>query len=96
MLWETKVYHVWIVPLAEEDVQWVFISAMQMQNGNLIVRNERGKSFKLDPKTGRVEGAMPVWLPWGAVGGLFVLLSFFAWVLHRTPSRYRVVERHLP
>src|SRR5580692_11483923 len=54
-LWETKVYKVWIVPLLEEDVQWVFVSAMQVQDGKLLVKNERGKSFRLDLKTGRIE-----------------------------------------
>src|SRR5262245_38412660 len=39
-LWETEVYHVWIVPTLEEDVQWVFISSMKVQGGKLLVRNE--------------------------------------------------------
>jgi len=78
-LWETKVYHVWIVPLLEEDVQWVFISGMQVQDGKLLVRNENGKNFMLDLKTGRVEGAMRYWVPWFVAGALLLVLAFFAW-----------------
>ncbi len=93
-LWETKIYHVWIMPLAEEDVQWVFISAMQIQDGKLLVRNENGKSFKLDLKTGRVEGAIPYWLPWFVVGCLLLVLVFFVW-MRRTASRNVLIEKPL-
>jgi len=85
-LWETKVYHVWIMPLAERDVQWVFISAMQIQNGKLLIRNENGKSFELNLKTGRVEGAIRYWMPWPVAGGLLLVLGFFAWIRHRWGS----------
>lgn len=94
-LWETKVYHVWIMPLAEEDVQWVFISAMQIQNGKLLVRNENGKSFKLNLKTGRVEGAMSYWMLGAAPCGLLLVLGYFAWIRHRRASRYDGVEKPL-
>ena len=89
-LWETKVYRVWITPLAEEDVRWVFISAMQIQNGKLLVRNENGKNFELNLKTGRVEGAMRYWTPWSVGGGLVLILGFFAWI------RYRCAKSTLP
>jgi hypothetical protein len=77
-LWETKVYHVWIIPMLEEDVQWVFVSAMQVQDGKLLVRNENGKSFRLDLKTGQVAGAMYYWLAWFAAGGLLLVMVFLA------------------
>jgi outer membrane protein assembly factor BamB len=95
MLWETKVYHVWIMPFAEEDVQWVFISAMQIQDGKLLVRNENEKSFKLDLKTGRVDGAIPYWLPWFVAGCLLLVLVFFVWIRHRTASRNELIEKPL-
>ncbi len=78
-LWETKVYQVWIVPTIEEDNQWVFISGMQIQGGKLFVRNEIGKRFRLDLKTGRVEGAVRYWAPWFVAGALLLALAFFAW-----------------
>jgi outer membrane protein assembly factor BamB len=87
-LWETKVYHVWIVPLLEEDVQWVFVSSMQVQGGKLVVRNEHGKSYRLDLKTGRIEGAMRYWLPWFVAGVFLMVVVFFAWIRkgHRQQS----------
>lgn len=57
-LWETTVYTIMINPLVEQDVQWVFISEMYVLDGKLVITNERGKSFRIDLKTGRVEGAM--------------------------------------
>src|SRR5215469_16214555 len=60
-LWETKVYHVWIIPFAEEDGQWIFVSGMQVQDGKLVVTNEAGKTYRLDLQTGRVEGRALVW-----------------------------------
>jgi len=79
-LWETKVYHVLIMPLLEEDVQWVFVSSLQVQGGKLLVRNEKGKSYWLDLKTGRIEGAVRYWLPWFLAGAFLMVVAFFAWV----------------
>ena len=79
-LWETKVYHVWIVPLLEEDNQWVFVSSMQIQSGKLLVRNEDGKSYRLDLRTGRIEGTIRSWLPWFLAGVFLMVVAFFAWM----------------
>lgn len=88
-LWDTRVYHVWIIPLHEKDVQWVFISSVQVQNEKLLVTNEKGKSFRLDPRTGRVEGAMRYWLPWFLTGALLLSLAYVAWIraLHSQSAR---------
>src|SRR4051812_1008826 len=51
-LWETKVYHVWIIPLVETDVQWVFITDLKVEAGKLVVKNEAGKTYRLNLKTG--------------------------------------------
>jgi len=56
-IWETKVYSVWVNPLAEADVQWTFINNLQFKAGDLLVTNELGNSFRLDPKTGKVESS---------------------------------------
>jgi outer membrane protein assembly factor BamB len=79
-LWETKVYHVWIIPLLEEDVQWVFVSGMQVHGGKLLVQNENGKTYRLDLKTGRIEGAVRYWLPWFLTGAFLMVVAFFAWI----------------
>jgi hypothetical protein len=78
-LWETKVYHVWIIPGMEPDVQWVFISGMQIQDGKLLVENERGKTFLLNLKTGRVEGILRFRTLWFLLASSAGLLIFFTW-----------------
>ncbi|HXC98436.1 MAG TPA: hypothetical protein VN048_03780 [Verrucomicrobiae bacterium] len=57
-LWETTVYTITINPILEQDVQWVFISEMHVEDGKLVITNEDGKTYRLDLKTGRVEGVM--------------------------------------
>jgi outer membrane protein assembly factor BamB len=56
-LWETTAYTITINPFVEQDVQWVFISEMHVQDGKLVITNEDGKTYRLDLKTGRVESA---------------------------------------
>ena len=53
-LWEKKVYDVKINPFIEEDVQWVFITDLKIEDGKLVVVNEAGKIYRLDPKNGDV------------------------------------------
>lgn len=61
-LWEKKLYTVLINPFLEQDVQWVFIKKMEIHwptgspssgNPTLRVTNERGKTYEVDPATGR-------------------------------------------
>lgn len=60
-LWEKKLYTVFLNPLLEADVQWIFITKLEVypaQGGatipppHLRVTNERGETFALDPSTG--------------------------------------------
>jgi hypothetical protein len=51
VLWKKTIFRVWICPLLEHDVQWVFIKEMRFKNGQLIVVNERKKTYSLDLKT---------------------------------------------
>jgi outer membrane protein assembly factor BamB len=75
-LWETKVYRVWIMPLLETDVQWIFITNLQVHGRQLLVRNEAGKVYKLDLKTGRVDGVTPFWFLWICVGTVLLFTAF--------------------
>lgn len=52
-LWEKKAYRVFINPMAEKDTQWVFIKQIGIENGKLVVTNEKEKQVKLDPVTGK-------------------------------------------
>lgn len=53
-LWKKTVFRVWICPLVEHDVQWVFIKEMRLEDGKLILVNERKKAYSLDLKTRKV------------------------------------------
>ena len=59
LLWKKTVYRVWICPLVEHDVQWVFIQSMRLEQGKLILVNERLKTYSLDLKTRKVRKIKP-------------------------------------
>jgi len=40
-----------IDPNLEQDVQWVFIKALNIQDGRLMVTSERGKTYQVDVNT---------------------------------------------
>ena len=50
-LWDLTIFVNRIDPNLEEDVQWVFIKALRVQDGTLIVTPERGKTYQVDLKT---------------------------------------------
>ena len=50
-LWELTIFTNPIDPNLEEDVQWVFIKALDVQDGGLIVTSERGKTYHVDINT---------------------------------------------
>ena len=50
-LWELTLYTNGIDPNLEEDVQWVFIKMLKIQDGRLMVTSERGKTYQVDVNT---------------------------------------------
>lgn len=46
-VWDKKVYSVFINPLMEADVQWVFIASLSIENGKLLVVDERPRRYKV-------------------------------------------------
>jgi hypothetical protein len=50
-LWELTIFTNGIDPDLEEDVQWVFIKALNIQDGRLMVTSERGKTYQVDVNT---------------------------------------------
>src|SRR6266496_4114060 len=50
-LWDLTVFTNRIDPTLEEDVQWVFIKTLSIQDGTLIVTSERGETYRVDLKT---------------------------------------------
>ena len=54
-LWDAVIYTVKIDPNLEEDVQWVFITALEIKDNRLLVTNEKNDQYTLDLKTKTVE-----------------------------------------
>ena len=50
-LWRARIYPVRIDPALERDVQDVFITSLALAHGQLIIVNERGDRYTLDPAT---------------------------------------------
>jgi hypothetical protein len=50
-LWELTIFTNRIDPNLEEDVQWVFIKALNIQDGRLMVTSERGTTYQVDVNT---------------------------------------------
>lgn len=53
-LWRVRVYGVPVDSALERDVQDVFITALGLQNGALVVTNERGDRYSVDLATRKV------------------------------------------
>jgi hypothetical protein len=50
-LWDLTIFTNRIDPTLEQDVQWVFIKALSIRDGALIVTSERDKVYRVDLKT---------------------------------------------
>jgi outer membrane protein assembly factor BamB len=50
-LWRVRVAHNRINPWKEEDNQWVFISKLKVENGSVLVRDEKRRCFSVDLAT---------------------------------------------
>jgi hypothetical protein len=50
-LWDMTIFTNRIDPALEQDVQWVFIKALNIRDGALIVTSERDKIYRVDLKT---------------------------------------------
>ncbi len=58
-LWDLTIFTNRIDPTLEEDVQWVFIKALNIRDGGLVVRSERDKIYRVDLKTKIVTESEP-------------------------------------
>ncbi|MGN2245620.1 hypothetical protein ACFWZ3_02890 [Frateuria sp. GZRR35] len=55
-MWRLKVYENARRPEREGDVQDVWFRSLRVERGKLLIENERGERFAVDPATGRVCG----------------------------------------
>jgi hypothetical protein len=56
LLWSVEVYCTHYDSNIERDVQDVFITSLSLENGQLLVANEKGQHFAIDPATHQVTG----------------------------------------
>jgi hypothetical protein len=54
LLWQVEVYPIEIDPNVELDVQYIYITALKIERGQLMVKNESGQVFMVDLKTHKV------------------------------------------
>ena len=55
-LWRLRVYQNARNPDLEGDVQDVFFRSMRVEHGKLLIENENGERFEVDPKSRHVAG----------------------------------------
>jgi len=58
-LWELTLFTKGIDPNLEEDVQWVFIKALNIRDGRFTVTSERGKTNQVDVNTKTITQSDP-------------------------------------
>ena len=56
VLWSVKVYCTHYDTSLETDVQDVFITSLAIENGRILVTDEKGRHFTIDPATQQVTG----------------------------------------
>jgi hypothetical protein len=59
-LWDLTIFTNRIDPKREEDVQWVFIKALSVEPGVLLVTSEHGRRYQVDLKTKAITQSNPV------------------------------------
>ena len=62
-LWELTIFTNGTDPNLEEDVQWVFIKELSIQDGRLMVTSERGKTYQVDVNTRAITQAESISSP---------------------------------
>lgn len=55
LIWEKQIYTVKYNPDLETDVQEVFITKLSIEGGALVVENEKGQKYNIDPQTGEAK-----------------------------------------
>jgi hypothetical protein len=58
-LWDLTIFTNRIDQKLEEDVQWVFIKTLSVEDGVLLVTSERGKKYQVDLKSKAIQDSEP-------------------------------------
>jgi hypothetical protein len=54
-LWEQTIFTTPVIPLLEEDVQWVFIKGLRIEKGHLVITDEKNRRYFLNLITRKVK-----------------------------------------
>jgi len=100
-LWEQKIYNVYVFSGLlglEEDVQWIFISSVDLFDGKLHITNEAGNQYYLSPESREVEpfdsnpilnaSTLIFFLIAYAPSVPFILIAFIVWIFLRKRKRH--------
>jgi len=55
ILWRVKVFHEFIKPWIEIDVQWIYITSLTLSGNTLLVTDERWRCYSIDLVAKRVK-----------------------------------------
>lgn len=85
-LWDIQVYKENIDPLLESDVQWVFITKLEIKNNKLLVTDDNGEKYLVDIKKRTLESTTTIapttFTVWYIFVGIFVIvLSLFVYFI---------------
>ncbi len=47
-LWRLTIFETKIEPFLEEDVQWVFITRLELKGNSLLVQDEKSRCYQID------------------------------------------------
>jgi hypothetical protein len=53
-LWRLTIFETKIEPFLEEDVQWVFITRLELKGNSLLVQDERSRCYKIELTTRQI------------------------------------------
>jgi outer membrane protein assembly factor BamB len=93
-LWDLTVFTNRIDPKLEEDVQWVFIKSLTIQDGRLVITSETGSVYRIDLTAKKViQARRPDGWPEPAVAGAFLSAVAVRAARRRPPFHFVSLER---
>ncbi len=81
-LWDKTIYGVEILPNMEADVQWIFITELSIEDGNLVVTNEHDEKYILNLETSKVSKYNSRLKSWPLIVTMVIFISAIGIVFH--------------
>jgi len=88
LIWSKKIYKVKIKSGIEEDIQWIFIKEIKIDNDKLLVVNESNKIYEVDPNTGKILNDNN----WTVIAVLsLIIITLFIAIIYMYKRRRKIV-----